>query len=368
MARSDLFQQLISLYNCGKHDDVVARAESMLAADQRSFASNPEAAFIVAASYYQLSRYKEARSLLDPQRPLKTKNLQVLSLYGVVCRRLGDLRSSRAALSVALKLSPDDLSIRNNYANLLIDEGRIEEARTLLNDILLSSPDYVDAKANLARISESPLVTGLEAVPSDQGHGVPPLQADWPELDPLQAAFAEDEINDPSRKRPLEKVLIRAVRRLIAHLPQPEEPALTDEHLQLAVLAIQSNDPEVALDYCNQILLGKPAILSSVYRTAADAYLQLQQFHQAEIALLHSLCTGEADSSVYVNLISFALMRKDHRLARHYLALLDELDPHCTNLRELRAAVESLEAKPLVNLFPLHWYQPSGDMSPVNGR
>ena len=67
-------------------------------------------------------------------------------------------------------------------------------------------------------------------------------------------------------------------------LPNPDKAALAGDQLRLATKAIQEDNPSFALKLVSQagLALGAQA---AVYVNAADAYIRLQRFHEAEICL-----------------------------------------------------------------------------------
>ena len=62
---------------------------------------------------------------------------------------------------------------------------------------------------------------------------------------------------------------------------------------------------------------------------AKDFYLQ------AELFLLHSMLIGGPSFKAFVNLVSFACMRNDFKLAKYYLKKAKEIDPSSSNLQLL---------------------------------
>ena len=65
----------------------------------------------------------------------------------------GNCSRLKSCLLVLWQINPDSREIRNNQANLLIDLGRLDEAREILTRLLDEQPDYADARANLNRLS-----------------------------------------------------------------------------------------------------------------------------------------------------------------------------------------------------------------------
>jgi uncharacterized protein HemY len=239
--------------------------------------------------------------------------------------------------------------VRNNYANLLIDLGESDEARGILEQLLKENPDYEDARMNLnrlrfrqkpeQRLTAAPGASRLEEA-GEGGHAGAP--APWQPADPLMLAFAEEEVRHAKPKNPRPKAKVEAdaaTRSLEESLPTPDAGAMAAEQLRLAARAIAEGDPAFALQLCGQALASLGAN-AGVYVNAADAYIRLQRFREAEVCLLHALALGGPTIATYINLISLASLRGDLALARHYLDAAAGLDPSHKHLQQVRAQIE----------------------------
>ena len=74
------------------------------------------------------------------------------SMHGAVLRRLGRFDDAEKVFRAALNNTPSNTFLRNNFANLLIDQQAFEEAESILKDLLKENPSYEDAKVNLNRL------------------------------------------------------------------------------------------------------------------------------------------------------------------------------------------------------------------------
>ena len=113
---------------------------------------SPQVLNVVAACYFRLGEYHKADIVLQQAEPSLSDNPGYLSLYAANSRLLANYEKSRSLFIRALELDPTSLSVKNNYANLLIDEAELEEAETILMDILKVDPHYKDAISNLNRV------------------------------------------------------------------------------------------------------------------------------------------------------------------------------------------------------------------------
>jgi Flp pilus assembly protein TadD len=340
-------QQLLSLFQQGRYREVLQRADAL---DLR-LGQDPLAAQIVAGALFQLGEFGKASQLLEPHQAALGADGSYLSLYGATCRRLGQLAQARDLLGRALALDPLSPQIRNNYANLLIDLGELAEARRLLEALLAENPTYEDARANLNRLQfreqqQAPAATVPAAT----------VQS-WMPQDPLMLAFAEEEVRQAGGVA-VAAPPTHSAAGLARQFPDPDQAAVAADQLKLAAQSIQENNPGFALQLVSQagLALGAQA---AVYVNAADAYIRLQRFHEAEICLLHALQLGGPALPHFINLISLASIRGDLALARHYLDAAAAIDPKHPQLIQVR---EQLQRQQATNQAPYrfieHWAAP----------
>ena len=75
-------------------------------------------------------------------------------MYAAILRRLSLFERAEHKFKEALKIDPTAKDVRNNYTNLLIDQGRLTEAKEILEALVKQDPDYSDAHNNLERVKE----------------------------------------------------------------------------------------------------------------------------------------------------------------------------------------------------------------------
>ena len=326
--------QLVRLFEAGHFHDVLKRAKSL----NLRLSQEPTAAPIVAGALFQLGEFAKAAELLKQHQAAFDADASFLSLYGATCRRLGQLTTAKDLFSRALSIDPKSPQIRNNFANLLIDLNELVDARKILEDLLAEDPDYSDARANINRlefrerqISTSQVLT--ETLSSARS---------WMPEDPLMLAFAEDEVRQAGAVT-ITKPAQNTADTLARKLPNPDKAAVAGDQLNLAAQAVQENNPSFALKLVSQASLGLGA-QAAVYVNAADAYIRLQRFHEAEICLLHAIQLGGPALPHYINLITLASMRGDFALSRHYIDAAAAIDPNHPQLAQVSDQVKNQEA------------------------
>ena len=346
-------QQLVDLFEAGQYRKVLQHVQSMnLRLDQ-----DPLAAQIVAGALFQLGEFTKAAELLEPLEAVLNNDGFFLSLYGATCRRLGKLVAAKRLLGRALELEPKAPQIRNNYANLLIDLGELVEAKALLSALLAEDSSYSDARANLNRLEfreKQAVESAYKVVTSSSLKSA----ESWMPQDPLMLAFAEDEVSQAGAVN-FKKPETNSASNLARQLPDPGKAAVAADNLKAAAKAIQENNPNFALKLVSQARLAMGA-QAAVYVNAADAYIRLQKFSEAEICLLHALQLGGPALPHFINLITLASIRGDFALARHYIdaaAAIDPKNPQLLQVREQLQRQEGSKADPYS--FSPEWILPA---------
>ena len=78
------------------------------------------------------------------------------------------------------------------------------------------------------------------------------------------------------------------------------------------------------------------ALHAQVYKLASDAFIGLNRFKDAEIFALMAVQKNEKTISVFVNLASFAAMRKDQIMAKHWIMEAEKIDSENDNVKQCR--------------------------------
>ena len=294
---------------------------------------------IVAASYFKLGEFSSALNLLSEIESCFVDDIEYLVLYGSCLRRCGDLVGADIQFQRALKVDPSSPNLLNNYANLLIDLGRFDQAENILSDLLVKNPSYEDAIVNLQRLKERKQSFASESDQSVSAKG-------WTMGNPLLLAFSQEEVlqsaplfNQPSKNAVSQSKLIDA-------LPSVQDHQVASDQLKLAQQAVLDGRYDFALQLCSQVKQSLPN-LAAVYECASDAYIAKKSFNLAEICILHSLHLGAKSAKLIINMISLVCMRRDFGLAQHYFELLLSIDSQHSGLSQLRKQIQQgLQYKP----------------------
>ena len=344
--------QLSQMFSNGRYHDLIAIAR----ANDVNPQSDPVAAQLLAAALFSVGEFAAAAPVLDDLEPSFGLNADFLSLYAANCRRMGLLQRAEDLFARALQLNPNSRSIRNNYANLLIDLEQFDQAREILVKLLEEAPDYNDARSNLNRLGF-------------QDHSNPsPLQElakssavvpGWSLADPLLMAFSEEEVSQSGLRQPTKTASGAAS--LLKALPDADTRAMALEQLEQANRAVHDQQFAFALQLCSQVfrVLGAHP---PIYDCASDAYLNLRRFHEAEMCLLHAITLDAPTPKRCLNLVSFASMRGDIALALQYLRQAATLDPSHPQLAAIRDNLEKCRQAAAGQPFS---FQLSWGISPV---
>ena len=318
--------------------------------------SAPIASHILAACYFQNGEYDEAYAILAELESVLGTESDFLSLYAATCRRVGKLELADSLFKRALQISPDILEIQNNYANLLIDLKRYDEALMILNKTLSVNPSYHDAQFNKNR-----LLHLIESQSSDNASLGINSNSSFPlDIgDPLLLAFDQDEV-DYSVKRYFPGA--NNAKLTTDNFPAPKQDSVLLDQLKFAELALKNRNTTSALKICSKALVafGQKA---QIYDIASDAYLQLNKVNQSELCLLHAVALSGKSVKRCLNLASFAMMRHNFLLAEAYIAEASALDPSSDLLGKAKQLLTSHRANhnhPFV--FRQVWDEP--DLSP----
>ena len=148
-------------------------------------------------------------------------------MYAATFRRVGHLDKESDLFKRELKISPDSKEINNNYANLLVDQRKYDEALAILDSLLRKYPDYTDALNNKNRLVHlrEQYIAANEGTKSDQLSSI--------NLgDPLLLAFDSDEV-DYSFKRYFPNA-IRSLGKISSESLDAEDPkAVAMDQLKL---------------------------------------------------------------------------------------------------------------------------------------
>ena len=156
--------------------------------------------------------------------------------------------------------------------------------------------------------------------------------------DPLVAAFSNDEVaraGGVAASKSDKKDGANQKARLNADsLPDRDLEQELQEAIVLARQTVDA-DPQQVIKDC-RLLHEKLGVQPSIYEVAAEAYIRLQLFGDAETCLLIAYSLGSTDSSVPLNLANLATMRGDQRLSMKWLEQVAKDQPDHPQLEKVQ--------------------------------
>ena len=321
----------LAAYEQARYNDIVSEWSK----NQLSPISDPLIARVVGASLYSLGDYSQARSILLEIESCFVGVPSYYSLVGVVCRRCSETTQAKKFFLKALELDPDDRTIQNNYANLLIDMQDLDQAESILQSILKEMPEYVDARTNLERLYLAKRHKEAGRHVNDQN------SASWQPADPLLLAFSDEEV-----RRTLATIKLssknNSASQLLDILPNENTNRVFEEQLKAAQESNLKREFSEALSICNS-LLKTSGLTASLFECIADSYIGLKRFQDAEVLLTHALLMGSSSFKIYFNLSTLALIRKHKKLATYYLDKASALEPDNRSITHMRTSISKVQ-------------------------
>lgn len=341
---ASLYQDVLSKYEADQYENVI----SVWSSSGLVPSLEPLCARIVAASLFKLGRFPEALALLENIESCFTDDSSFFSLIGATFRRLGEFQRAEYYLCIAKNLEPLSLPIQNNYANLLIDLKRFDEASVIFENILAKEPTYEDAQVNSLRLKDAQLKALSLQVDSEPEFR---SSTDWNPSDPLLLAFSQEEVDRTiSRIKPS---ISQSAKVLASNLPRIAPTDTLKDQIKLAHSSISDKNYSFALKICASICKsGNGKAMGDAYDIAADAYIGLNLFHQAEICFLTAANLRGYSFKYFFNLCTLSCMRGDSILASVYYKRAQELEPDSPNLSVLSDSIKSLDHS---FYFPINW-------------
>jgi tetratricopeptide (TPR) repeat protein len=338
---TDLFQQ-------GNYERVLKAAQQQGINPQ----SNPVEAMIVAASHLELEHPDQALQLCQELDAILGTRVDFRRLHASCLRRSGQLKEAELLYQETILMFPEDLELKNNFANLLIDLNKIDAAKRLLQEILQEKPDHRKARDCLAQLDGqeiSPVQTQAQASPAKQRKAKKPLKEsvdssviDSFSLDPLAMAFSEAEVKEDQRLRRENKK--RKPPAPLPALPAVGQEELDEELFAAARQAINDSAASIALEFARELLASSHIRNhDQIYGLLGDAYMQVKQYEAAEACFLIGLELGGKLMHAHVNLVSLASMRRDNQLARRRFATAIEFGIEAELQQSLMQQLEKAE-------------------------
>lgn len=325
---------LPTLFRSAKFSEIVELCQKFNVNSQ----SHPIEAKFLAGAYFSLSDYSSAYSLLSELHTLFLNDVELLSLFGATCRRMGKFSQAKELFSSAISISPSNPELINNYTNLLIDLGELVEAKRLLSDLVRSNPEYIDARENLTRVDY--LISNPPTVPASDVDqvSVTASSTNNSPIDPLSLAFSIDESKD-SKSQVLSTLSKSSLSSLSAIPEVSHEELLSDQYSFCDHLILEKNYSDCLIHLDN--LLSKSSSPSRLYKLASDCYLGLNRLMEAELSLLIAASLDSSIPDYFINLSSFALLRSDFSTAKYNLAKASSLGANAKALAQLEKSISA---------------------------
>ena len=339
-------EALLIAFNNGQFSNVVAIY------NESGFSplSHPHESKICAGAYFKLGDLELAKNMLSSLESPLGDSVEYLSLYGATCRRLGQLNEAEILFKRAIDIDGDNPSLKNNYANLLIDLSRFTEAEKILSKLLAINPNYEDARLNLNRLKFK-LDSNTSPQNNSSEKSVPNSNLDF---DPLELAFSDDEVKNYGRLK--QSNPNPTSKNISDQIPDVDSNIVASEQLTLARKAVQENNFTLVFEICTSILksLGANPV---VYDCVADAYIAKQRFLQAELCTAHSILLGQDNLKAFINLATLSSLRGDLSLANFYLEKAASINPSHPSLDQLRSNFKEIADSGKTFDFKLDWTQ-----------
>ena len=320
------YAEMNAAYKQGRYIELINSCSNLI----DNPASDPAASFILAASFFRVGEFAQALSVLDRIAGSLESDGSYQSLCGATCRRLGLMSRASKHFLAALKLDPANPDVQNNYANLLIDEGKVVQARQILESLIRLHPHHSDARANLNRLAfdeQAPGVT-LHSTPSQA----------WTPQDPLLSAFQPGHAGQGVGQ----SQNITRPNSTSINLPEAQPEQVAFDQIKLVPQALAEKKSDFALQLLSSAHNKLKVVNPDVYINAADTYIRLQRFTEAEVCILHSLAMGANTFANYLNLVTLSVIRRDLKLATFYLNKAAKLDPSSSKLTALRNQIVNI--------------------------
>ena len=106
--------------------------------------------------------------------------------------------------------------------------------------------------------------------------------------------------------------------------------------IKLATEMVNKKQYTEAIDLLINIRQNNNGLHGQTYKLASDAFIGLERFKDAELFALMALQNGEQTISVFVNLASFAAMRKDQFMAKYWIVEAEKVDSTDNNVKQCR--------------------------------
>ncbi len=113
---------------------------------------NPTVVFQQLSQLFQLAKYIEFVSLAKQHLNLVNAEPNIMQMYCVCLRRLGEKKLCQAAFIKAVKKFPEHVQLLNSYGNFLVEINQLEQAKQQFSKALSKNVNHFDSNLNLGRV------------------------------------------------------------------------------------------------------------------------------------------------------------------------------------------------------------------------
>ena len=280
---------LLEIFEKGEYSKVINYWDN----EQFQSSQDPDSAFIAAAAHFRLGNLQKACEICELLESPFSNNASFLSMYAAILRRLNLLTRAEEVFKQAMSIEPDSKEIKNNYSNLLIDQGKYDEAIKLLRSIIATSPNYNDARNNLERCET--LIQEMKSSEGNQNKEVLDDNNNTIFGDPLEEAFSTFEV---SRLGGDIGKVTASVHNLLSMEDSNNIEKAQLEMIDLATKMINSKQYSNAIELLINVRKKCSGLHAQTYKLASDAFIGLERFKDAEIFALMALQNNEINISV----------------------------------------------------------------------
>jgi len=289
-----------------------AEAEQQVLRAVRMDASSPQPRITLSRLYLMEGQKDKAEQVLKDAKAALKDNPQGYRMLGEFYVSLGELDKAVVEYASLCKEHPQDLLVKKNYIQLLIQMSRLNEASSLTDEILKKSPNDVDALIDRGEILERQGKND-EAVQSLQAA----LRAD-PES-ALGHYYLGVAYGQSGGKVNLAEAEWRQAVRIF--------PALVDAQKDLAVLAMRKGEWDQLSVSAEELIKAQPySPLGYVYRSVGEA--ARKDIHGAESDLQKAIEVAPKDPLPYTRFGELRVAQQQFSEAEKYFEEALRLDPN----------------------------------------
>ena len=310
-------EKLIKLFANGEFNKLVKLFEKL----NINPSNNPVECKILAAAHFKLGNNLECLTICESIAPALGSEPEFISIYGAALRKNNNIVEAERIFKQAIQLNESNPILLNNYANVLIDQNKLDEAIKILENLSRKQPPNIeDVRINLNRAifikDQNNIGETAKSILNDEAN----VLADF--TDPLYDAFSEEEITIKD---------IGNLSKATKSLPNRDLSMEEQELYKLARNLINEN-PIAAIKEC-QKLHKAFGVLPQLYHIAGDAYIKLRLFGDSEVALMNAQILGSNDPAIFLSLANLAVLRGDHSLGMKWLEFVATHHPDNPHLK-----------------------------------